>query len=50
MSKLYDFFSSSSCRSVLLLCFILLIHAYIRIREYTTELNMKTSDCDYERY
>ena len=54
MSKLYDFFSSSSCRSVLLLCFILLIHAYIKIRAYATELNMKTPQCDcdydYDRY
>ena len=41
MSKIYDFFSSTNCRAVLLLCFILLIHAYIKIKEYTTELNMR---------
>lgn len=44
MSKLYDFFSSTNCRAVLLLCFILLIHAYIKIKEYTNELNMKSNE------
>ena len=44
MKYLYDFFSSTNCRAVLLLCFILLIHAYIKIKEYTTELNMRTEE------
>lgn len=44
MKYLYDFFSSSNCRAVLLLCFILLIHMYIKIREYTYELNMMTEE------
>ena len=48
MSKLYDFFSSTNCRAVLLLCFILLIHAYIKIKEYTTELNMRAADYGLE--
>lgn len=44
MKYLYDFFSSTNCRAVLLLCFILLIHMYIKIREYTHELNMMTEE------
>ncbi len=44
MKYLYDFFSSTNCRAVLLLCFILLIHMYIKIREYTHELNMMTKE------
>ena len=38
MKYLYDFFSSNNVRAVLLLCFILLIHAYIKIRERSHDL------------
>ncbi len=41
MKYLYDFFSSTNCRAVILLCLILLIHAYMKFKEKYTELKNK---------
>ena len=37
MRKVQSFMNSGNCRSVILLVFILAVHAYIKIKEYTRE-------------
>ena len=37
MRKIQSFMNSGNCRSVILLAFILAVHAYIKIKEYTRE-------------
>ena len=39
MRKIQSFMNSGNCRSVILLVFILSVHAYIKIKEYTREKN-----------
>jgi len=39
MKKIQSFMNSGNCRSVILLVFILSVHAYIKIKEHTREKN-----------
>lgn len=39
MKYLYDFFGSTNCRAVILLIIILIIHAIIKLREYSSNRN-----------
>jgi hypothetical protein len=48
MKYIQDFFNSTNCRSVLLLVIILVIHGYIKIREYSLEALEFTEYGDYE--
>ena len=48
MRYIQDFFNSTNCRAVILLVIILIIHGYLKIREYSSEALDFTEYGDYE--
>jgi len=40
MKRIHSFVSSGNCRAVVLLVFLLGVHTYMKIREYTMEMKM----------
>lgn len=43
MKRIQSFVSSGNCRAVVLLVFLLGVHAYMKIKEYTMEMKILRS-------
>lgn len=43
MKRIHSFVSSGNCRAVVLLVFLLGVHAYMKIKEYTMEMKILRS-------